>query len=590
MTFEKSMRKYFFTLALLFGVGACAAQGTATRQGDANASKATAEADSIRKSKTDRLYLQLYGGTNKSANEHMPWSEFSHHPWSGGAFVAVGQELTPLWGWRATFGVDGNKSRNVPRCEDAETWGWTNLEWWADATFDLTDALRPATRGSSPFNVKLFAGLGALYTFNFPQETVLSYTDPYSRNSKLNFGMRAGVNATYAINDKWRVGAQLSHFLAADQFNGVDNGKGLDMRSNLKVGLTYVFGPRQKGPVVPPDIIMAHRLKDAPPLPLLAFDPEGPKERQLVGRSFLDFPVNETIIYPKYRRNPEELKRIYESVEKATFDKGIEITSIELHGYASPESPYSNNTRLAKGRVAALAHHLQERYGIRAEVFDQKFTPEDWDNLRSYLADNDPQTMAASTGRRTVKQSLWYSNDNVIETPVMPEIVQSYRDELISVIDSDTEPDAKEEVLKKVGGGQPYKWLLKNVYPGLRHTDYIINYVVKTEYQPVEGRRLIYTHPEAMSLEEIYRVVNSYRRGTADWYEAIIIAARQHPDNPDANYNAAVASVVTHRLKDARRYIEGIDSDEADYLRDVISAMEGTVDWKLVDGKVVVTH
>lgn len=582
------MRKYFFTLALLFGVGACAAQGTITRQEDANATKAMSEADSIRKSKTDRLYFQLYGGINKSANEHMPWSEFSRHPWSGGAFVAVGKEFTPLWGWRATFGIDGNKSRNVPRCEDAETWGWTNLEWWADATFDVTDAFRTITKGNGPFNLKLFAGVGALYTFNFPQETALSYTDPYSRNSKMNFGMRLGVNATYAIDDNWRIGAQLSHLFAADQFNGVDNGKGLDMRSNLKVGVTYVLGPRVKKMPYHGPVILANRLKEAPLLPLKAFEPEGIKERQLVGRSFLDFPVNETVIYPKYRRNPEELKRIYESVEKASFDKGIEITGIQLHGYASPESPYSNNTRLAKGRVAALARHLQERYGMKKEIFVQEFTPEDWENLRSYLTDNDPQTMATTNGRRTVKQSLWYGSDNVVETPIMPEIVQRYRNELISVIDSDMDPDPKEEVLKKVGGGEPYKWLHKNVYPGLRHTDYIINYVVKTEYSATEGRRLIYLHPEAMSLEEMYRVVNTYSRGSADWYDAVIIAARQYPDSQEANYNAAIASIVTHRLKDAHRYIEDINTPEADYLRDVIAAMEGTVDWHIENGRVVV--
>ena len=65
---------------------------------------------------TDPLYIQLYGGINKSANENLPWSEFSSYPWSGGCFVAVGQELTPLWGWRAVVRYNHNKSRNVQRC------------------------------------------------------------------------------------------------------------------------------------------------------------------------------------------------------------------------------------------------------------------------------------------------------------------------------------------------------------------------------------------------------------------------------------------------------------------------------------------
>lgn len=568
------MRKFLSTLAFFLAAGSALAQEIEI-------------VDSARLSATDRLYLQLYGGTNKSANEHMPWSEFSHHPWSGGAFVAVGQELTPLWGWRATFGIDGNKSRNVPKCEEAETWGWSNLEWWADATFDLTDALRPHDAVPSPFNMKLFAGAGALYTFGFPQETVLSYTDPYSRNSKMNFGFRAGLNATYAINEHWRVGAQLSHFFAADQFNGVDDGRGMDMRSNLKVGVTYIFGPR--GPKILPPVdppLMDFRLKEPPELDLIMVDPEPDKKRQLEGRSFLDFPVNEMVIYPKYRNNPKELKRIYETIEKVKFDNSIEITSILLHGYASPESPYSNNTRLANGRVAALARDLKEHFKLGSTTFTLRATPEDWDNLRSYLADNAPERIAGDSARRTVKQSIWYNGDNVIETPVMPDFVQRYRDELIAVIDSDMEPDPKEEVLKRVGGGEPYRWLHKNVYPGLRHTDYIINYKVK-EYSVTEGRKLIYTHPEAMSIDEMYRVAQSYPRRSDEWFEALTTAARIFPADNAARINAAIACIETRRLRDARRYLDGLASPEANYLRDVIAAMDGSSRWKMVYGKVV---
>ena len=45
--------------------------------------------------KTDNFYLQLYGGINKSANENLPWTEFSSYPWSYGAFVCIGREITP---------------------------------------------------------------------------------------------------------------------------------------------------------------------------------------------------------------------------------------------------------------------------------------------------------------------------------------------------------------------------------------------------------------------------------------------------------------------------------------------------------------
>lgn len=574
------MRKIYISLLLILGTLHLAAQTQ-----DAKSSYS----DSTKWGK-DSLYIQLFAGINKSANENMPWTEFTAHPLSGGAFIGVGREWTRLWGWRMVLGIDGNKSRNVPQCESSQTWGWTDIEGWADATFDLTDAFRDKDKKPGKFNLKAFAGMGGLYTFNFPKDVPLSYTEPYSKNSTMNFGLRTGLTANYRIADQWRVGAELSHLWATDQFNGVNDNIGMDGRTNLKVGVTYFLGKKQKKQAVPQEIIaQTQRLKEAPIFPLMMFEPEGTKERKLEGRSFLDFPVNETIIYPSYRRNPEELKRIRETIDKARFDKGIEITKIELHGYASPESPYDNNTRLAKGRVAALAKYLQNYYKLKPAMFEQKYTPEDWENLRSYIADNDQSKVAAAESRRTVKQSIWYDKDNVVETPVMADVVLKYRDELLSVIDSEKDPDLKEEDLKKVGNGEPYKWLLKNVYPGLRHTDYIITYVVNS-FAVSKARRLIYTHPEALSLDEMYQVAASHRRRSDEWYEAITIAAKQFPDNDTACLNAAMACVEMHRLKDAKSYLRYLTGSEADYVRDVIAAMEGTSRWKIEDGKVILLN
>ena len=41
-------------------------------------------------------------------------------------------------------------------------------------------------------------------------------------------------------------------------------------------------------------------------LPLMMPKPESDKVRRLAGRAFLDFPVNETVIYPDYRLSPPE--------------------------------------------------------------------------------------------------------------------------------------------------------------------------------------------------------------------------------------------------------------------------------------------
>ena len=541
------------------------------------------EKDSIVTGK-DPFYLQLFLGINKSANENLPWTEFTSYPWANGIFIALGREVSPLWGWRGALRINRNKSRNVPVCESDEVWEWSNTSLFADATFDITDVLRKPQRihadsaykvRAPRFNLKAFAGVGAAYTWNF-DDVPLSYTHAYSRSSKLVPALRAGVTATWRLSDRWRVGAELSQTLFEDHFNGVAYDSPLDGRTNLKVGLAYLFIKKKK--VVKP-VIRLVKLRECPPLPLIAPDSEDTKIRQLQGHAFLDFPVNETVIYPDYRKNPEELARIQKSIDSVLFDKSVTITRISLHGYASPESPYSNNTRLAKGRTEALRSYLIRHYNFDSQVFKTNYTPEDWENLKGFLID---------TNTRKVKGNFWYDNKDYVETPEVPDYVQNYRSELLKVIGKNMDPDAKEEQLKRVGGGEPYKWLHQHVYPGLRHTDYIIDYKVRP-FTVEKGRKLIYTHPEAMSLEEMYKVATSYKEGSDNWLDALFISVEQYPDDEIANLNAATACVMTKRLVDAKKYLQKAGSSRhAKYVGDVIKAMEGTGNWKIENGRVVI--
>lgn len=535
------------------------------------------EVNTVVVGETDPLYLQLYLGMNKSANENLPFTEFTQYPISYGMFLGVGKELSPLWGWRGALRFNHNKSRNVQKCESPDTWGWNSLGFFGDATFDITDALnrKPLNDGANrKFNLKAFAGVGVSWTYGF-DEVPLSYTVEYSRNSCLVPAFRAGLTATWRVSDKWRMGAELSQTAFADNFNGVKTDIPLDTRSNLKIGVTYLFdnSPRKKAPAEP--VVMDNRLRMIPALPFIMPEREETKRRMIAGRAFLDFPVNETIIYPKYRRNPQELRRICNTISHALFDKSIQVTSISLHGYASPESPYSNNTRLATGRTTALMQFLRTKYKISESLFHNEFTPEDWGNLRGFIA---------TEGRRRVKGDIWYENASILETPEAPACVRNNRDELLRVIDLDMDPDEKELLLKRVAGGEPYKWLLKNVYPGLRHTDYVVEYVVRS-YPVKESKRIIYTHPEALSVEEMYRVAKSYDEGSDGWFDALTIAANQYPEDKTANLNAACACVKLKRLTDAKRYLKGAgDTRQARYLADIIKAMEGKCKWRMDNG------
>ena len=546
--------------------------------------RAQTDTDSILMGK-DPFYLQLYLGINKSGNENLPWTEFSNYPWSNGIFIGMGREFNRLWGWRAALRINHNKSRNVQKCESEDVYGWNNWGLFGDATFDLSDVVREKvvlhkdSFKTNRFNLKAFAGVGLANTWGY-DNVPLSYTHPYSRSSKMVLGLRAGVTATWKLTDRWRIGAELSQTVFGDRFNGVAYDAPLDTRTNLKVGLTYLFVKKKKKPLAKP-VVRKVRLKECPPLPLIIPDPEDDKLRRIQGRAFLDFPVNETVIYPDYRKNPDELARIHASIDSAMFDKSVIITRITLHGYASPESPYSNNTRLAKGRTEALKTYLIRHYNFEESVFKTEYTPEDWENLIGFLTDS---------RTRKVKGDFWYDNKDYMETPEVPEEVSRYRNDLLRVCGRNMDPDAKEELLKKVGGGEPYKWLLEYVYPGLRHTDYIIDYKIRP-FSVDKGRRIIYSHPEGLSLAEMYDVAMSYPEGSENWLDALLIAVKRYPDSETANLNAACGCVRTKRLNDAKKYLKKAGNTmAAQYVASVVQAMEGDVQWRMENGRVVVVE
>ena len=92
-----------------------------------------------------------------------------------------------------------------------------------------------------------------------------------------------------------------------------------------------------------------------------------------------------------------------------------------------------------------------------------------------------------------------------------------------------------------------------------------------------------------MSMEEMYNVAMSYEEGSENWLDALLIAVEQFPEDETANLNAACGCVMTKRLVDAKKYLQKAGSTrQAKYVGNVIKAMEGSVNWKVQNGRVVV--
>ena len=265
------------------------------------------------------------------------------------------------------------------------------------------------------------------------------------------------------------------------------------------------------------------------------------KTRELSGRAFIDFPVNQTVIYPDYRKNTIELAKIIATIDSVKNDKDVEVNSISIKGFASPEGPYSNNIRLAKGRTEALKNYVQQLYKFPEGFIKTSYEPEDWEGLRE-----------------------WVEGSNI-----------DNKEGILAIIDSNLEPDPKNSKLEKTYPAQ-YKFLLANVYPALRHSDYRIEYTIRqfTEARDIEA--LIFTQPSKLSYKEMMTLADKYEPGSDKYNEIFEIAVRLYPDEPVANLNAANAALQRGDLNTASKYLaKSGDSPQAVYARANYAFLQG---------------
>ncbi len=65
----------------------------------------------------------------------------------------------------------------------------------------------------------------------------------------------------------------------------------------------------------------------------------------------------------------------------------VSITEINIHGYASPEGSYANNTRLAEGRAASLKEYVKVST-LSPTRCSHQCNPEDWAGLRRLVEES----------------------------------------------------------------------------------------------------------------------------------------------------------------------------------------------------------
>ena len=262
------------------------------------------------------------------------------------------------------------------------------------------------------------------------------------------------------------------------------------------------------------------------------------KTRSLSGSAYIDFVVNKTDIRPTYRRNQVELAKIQGTIDSVKNDKDMTITSISIKGFASPEGSYASNELLAKNRTESLKKYVQNLYHFEDSFIQTSYEPEDWAGLREFV------------------EASQLAN----------------KERIIALIDGSREPDNKEWMIKSTYV-EDYDYLLANCYPSLRHSDYKVEYVIRSYKDVEEIKKVFAESPQKLSLEEFYILGQVYEPGSREINDVFETAVRMYPNDHFANLNAAISEMQNKDYTSAEPHLKKAgDSPEAIYARGIYAA------------------
>lgn len=241
----------------------------------------------------------------------------------------------------------------------------------------------------------------------------------------------------------------------------------------------------------------------------------------------LNFVVGKHDIVASLGNNARILEEANKVVNEVVNNPDIKITKFSFTGWASPEGNQHSNQALSERRANSFANYLLSRHGLERSMVSILGGGEDWNGVRE-LVD---------------KSHL------------------SDRTEVLRIIDSGIDYDARDPQLRRLSRGTTYQTMLRDMYPQVRRTVYKIAYEVRA-FDVEEAKQIIKTNPKLLSLNEMYLVAKSYDPTSREFSEVFDIASRIYPNEPIAIINASAADIEGGNNKAAIDRMSKINTDE----------------------------
>lgn len=269
------------------------------------------------------------------------------------------------------------------------------------------------------------------------------------------------------------------------------------------------------------------------------------KRRAEVKDVFLDFKIGSAAVINSLNRNADELQKVETMINEVKEDGNVKITGLVFKGYASPEGSVASNLRLSDARARSMKDYLISRISLGDISIKSEGVGEDWTGLEKLLSESSVQD----------------------------------KNKLLDIIQQCGTTDACEAKMRGVVGGVPYRQMLSTIYPRLRRTVCSVDYTVKG-FSIEEGKEVIKSHPQQLSMNEMYLVANSYPAGCEQFNEVFETAVRMFPNDDVANLNAANSAIERGDLISAEKYLDRVNTarGEAQNSRGILYMLKGDYD------------
>lgn len=268
------------------------------------------------------------------------------------------------------------------------------------------------------------------------------------------------------------------------------------------------------------------------------------KVREEKGSAYLCFVVDRSEIKPDYMNNPVELQKIHSSVNLVKNDSDVTIRKMTIDGYASPEGTNKHNLQLSIDRTNSLRRYLERTgmtKGIRMEASGRG---ENWVGFLKYLREN-------------------------YDVP--------QRSRLLSIAESSLDPDEKERRMRKETP-EGYAYVLKNVFPSLRCTNYNVIYTVRP-FTIEESERVFETRPINLNLNEIYRLAGKYANDQEKYNAIMRKAYMLYPNDSYINLTMSCLAIKRGDVDEAAECLKKVnDCREKTMNEGLVAYMRGDVE------------